>query len=275
MFIFSIILITSACRQRQGMNKSRAEKALRVFDSELIGTAAGIMQTDGWDVFSGLLRSDNVPGSGNIPVWDSLPVDLSPAHSILPVVLRKIPINFNREYFKNGKKVCAVNSYFKTNPDSSFYIRMVIFIKPCSLEIKCLCIPDKLHGSKRINIIVSGQDTVENFLDGRMRLIVLTGEKGSLHAETLNADVKLFDLYFSVNADYSQMKHGSRDIWSDLIRKSIIEISDNTSGQYIGCLEFAEKDKKKDKEFLFVFSDGSREPVSAYFSFCSMLRSKD
>ena len=287
LLIILIILLITACNHKRGMNKSLAEKALRVFDSELLGTVAGIMQTDGWVVFSALLKSDStpvsgsmpvsgsIPESGRIPISDSVPTTLSLANSIFPAVFQKIPLNFNQDYFKNGKKVCAVNYYFKINPDSSFYIRKVIFIKPCSLEMKCLFTTDKLHHSQRIILIVSGRDTSGNFLEGRIRASIITGNKGFIQVKTLHAEVKLFDLFFFVDADFSRMKPGSRETWSDFIRNSKIEVSDYSSGQYIGRFEMAEKDKKKTRDLLFVFSDGSREPASACFSSYSMLRSKD
>jgi hypothetical protein len=269
--VISIIILTAACRHKQTMNKSGAEKALLVFNSELLGTAFGIMHTEGWGVFSGLLKSDSIPVSGNIPISDSPPINLSPADNIFSAVFQKIPLNFNQEYVKNGKKVCAINYYYKINPDSSFYIRKVIFIKPCSLEMKCLCITDKLHHSGHINLVVSGRDTAGNFLEGRIRAHMITGNKGFLQADAMHADVKLFGLFFSADTDFSRMKPGSREMWSDFIRNCSIEVSDYSSGQYLGRLVLAEKDKGKNRDFLFVFSDGSREPASAYFSWLGRL----
>ena len=269
------MIFTPSCRHKQAMNKSRAEKALRVFDSELIGTAFGITQTDGWVVFTGLLKSGSMPVPGNNPISVSPPVNLLPANSILSTVFMKIPLNLNQEYFKNGKKVCVINSYFKINPDSSFYVRKMIFINPCSLEMKCLFMPDKLHHSGRISLVVSGKDTAGNFLEGHIRVSFLSGNEGFLRAGSLQAEVKLFDLFFSVDADFSLLKPGSRETWSDAFRYCRIEVSDYSSGQYIGHLEPAEKDKEKNSDIMFVFSDGSRIPASACFSSFSMLKSKD
>lgn len=242
LLIISIILLISACTHQKKMNKSGAERALRVLDSELIGTVAGIMQTDGWEIFSGLLTSD------------SMRINESPVNNLFSSVLLKIPMNFNQEYFKNGKKVCAVNYYFKKNQDSSFYLRKLIFIKPLSLELQCFCTTNNLNHSGRITLVVSGRDTTGNFLQGRIRGRVITGSKGLLQAETLHADLKLFQLFFTVDADFSHLKPGNRQMWSDFLNNSSIEVTDYSSGWYIGRFELAEKDKEKKKEFIFHFS---------------------
>ncbi|MCX6282620.1 MAG: hypothetical protein NTW31_00040, partial [Bacteroidetes bacterium] len=154
-----VIILASACRHEQTMNKSHAEKALRIFDSELLGTAVGISQTDGWTVFLGLLRSDSIPFPGDRKISDSLPIALPIANSFFQSVFQKFPLNFNQDYFKNGKKVCSINSYFKTNTDSAFYIRKLIFIRPCNLEMKCLYIRGQWHHSGRIYLVISVWDT--------------------------------------------------------------------------------------------------------------------
>ena len=100
---------------------------------------------------------------------------------------------------------------------------------------------------------------------------MLTGNKGFLQADELQAEVKLFDLFFFIDADISRIKPGSRETWIDIISKCHIEVSDNSSGQYIGRLILAEKEKGKTRNFLFVFSDGSKEPASVYFSWLSRL----
>jgi len=265
----------AACGHRQAMNKSGAEKALRVFDSELLGTVVGIMQTEGWVVFSGLLTSDSIPDTGNIRISGKTPINLSLATGIFPAAFLKLPLNFNQEYFKNGKQVCAVNYYYKTNPDSSFYIKKAIFIKPCSLEIRCFYITDKKHHCGRINIVVSGRDSAGSFMEGRIRGRLLTGDKGIIQAEDLHAEIKLFDLFFSVNADFPRMKPNSHEIWTDYIRFCDIKVSDYLSGRYIGRFETPEKNNLQNNNLVFVFSDGSKEPASACFSSYSLLKSKD
>ncbi|MCX6282190.1 MAG: hypothetical protein NTU51_09520 [Bacteroidetes bacterium] len=273
--IFVFILFNTACIHRQSMNKSKAEKALKVFDSELIGTLAGLSQTDGWEALSALLKSDSITNAGDRISSDSLPVAFPGTNNIITSVFLKIPLNFRQEFFKNGKTVCTVNSYFRSNPDSSFYIRRLIYINPCSFEIKCFCIPDKGSHTLRMTLLVTGRDTAGFFLYGRMMVSFVTRQKKSFHTNTLQAGITLFELKFSMDADFSQMKPGSQETWGDLIRLENIKVRDKTSGQYIGRFEWPEKDNLKNDDLLFVFADGSKEPASACFSFYSMLSSKD
>jgi len=309
--IIASMLIPASCRNKNVLNKSRAEKALRVFDSELIGKALGIMQTDGWDVFLGLLRPDSIPlagrallpgsshASGNQPIPGTSPVsckppvprnshvsvkppvpgsnliDLSYTDNIFSSALLVIPVNFNQEYVKKGEKVCSVNFYFKMNPDSSFYVRKVLFIKPISLEVKCFYTRGRLPRSGRIYLVISAWDTSVKFMGGRISAQILAVNKGFLQVDELHAEVSLFDLFFSADADFSPMKPGSRKTWTDAIKHCRTEVSDNSSGQYLGQLILEDKQKGKQGNFLFVFSDGSREPASAYFSWLSRLVSPD
>jgi len=285
--VIATLLIPEACRNKQVLNKSRAEKALRVFDNELAGKALEIMQKDGWDIFSGLLRSDSIPVagivplpgsspvSGNPPIPGSNPLDLSKKDNIFSSGILKIPLNLNQEYIKNGKTVCSVNFYYKVNPDSSFYVRKVLFIKPVSLEVKCFYKRDRLPRSGWMYLVISARDTSGNFLGGRIRVHMLTGNKGFLQAGQLHAEVSLFDLFFSADADFSPLKPGSQATWTDVINQCRIEVSDKSSSQYIGQLILEDKQKGKHRNFLFVFSDGSREPASAYFSWLSRLVSPD
>lgn len=285
--LIATMLIPSACRDKHVLNKSRAEKALRIFDSELIGKAMGIMQTDSWDVFSGLLRSDSIPLAGRAaipgssfvsgfkPIPGVNPPDLSHTNNIFSSALLMIPINFNQEYVKNGEKVYSVNFYYKMNPDSTFYVRKVLFIKPISLEVKCFYTRDRLPRSGRMYLVISARDTSGNFLVGRIRAHILTGNQGFLQADKLHAEVSLFDLFFTADADFSPLKPISRETWTDAIKYCRIEVSDNSSGQYIGRLILEDKQKGKRRNFLFVFSDGSREPASAYFSWLNRLVSPD
>jgi len=234
-----------------------------VFNSELLGTAVGIMQTEGWVVFSGLLTSD------------SLPVNILPANSMFTSVFQKIPLNFNKEYFKGGKKVCAINCYYKNNPDSSFYIRKLIYIRPCLLGIQCFYAPGKTDRTGHIYAIITGKDTTGTFLKGRLSVSVISRNKSCLLPQDLHAQITLFDLLFSIDADLSGMKCRNRDLWNDVMSKSNIEVFDNSSDRYMGRFELSGKDKEKKKDLFFVFSDGSQEPAAAYFSLFSILKSKD
>ncbi|MEI7491004.1 MAG: hypothetical protein WCK92_06390 [Bacteroidota bacterium] len=270
----SVILLVSACGHKEVMNKSQAEKALRVFDSELLGTAAGISQTDGWAVFMGLLRSDSLPFEGDGTISDRLPHDLPFANSFIQSVLNKFPLNFRQDYFKNGKKICSVNSYFKPKPDSSFYIRNLIFIKPCCLEMRCLYTKGQLHHTYRLNLVFSIRDTTGTFLDGRIRADILRPDKGFMQITTMHAEVKFFDLFFSGNGDFSGLKPGTNDSYH-FISAGNLKVYDYASSRYIGRLEYAGKDNKKKADLIFVFSDGSIKPASACFSIYSMLGSKD
>ena len=261
--LIPVLLLTAACGHKQPMSKPLAERSLKVFDSELIGKAFGIMQTEGWNVFSDLLKSD------------SNPADIPQPKRIFPGIFLDIPLDFNREYYKHGTKVCAVNYYSKTNPDSSFYIRKVIFIKPWSLEMQCFYTTDILHHRGRITLAIYGRDTAGNFLEGRIRGRVSIENKGVIRAEFLHADMKFFNLVFSADAGFNPSNGGSHEIWSDAIRNCTIQVSDLASGQYIGRFELAEKKKAKNRDFLFVFPDGSGKPASACFSWYSILKSRD
>jgi hypothetical protein len=163
--LIPVIFLTSACGHKHSMSKPLAERSLKVFDSELIGKVFGIMQTDGWIAFSGLLKSDS---NANLPL----------PNCIFPCIFLNFPLNFNKEYYKHGIKVCAGNSYSKTNPDSSTYIKDVIFIKPCSFKMRCLFATDRLHHSGRITLIIYGRDTSGNFLESLIRGRILIENNG-------------------------------------------------------------------------------------------------
>jgi hypothetical protein len=124
-------------------------------------------------------------------------------------------------------------------------------------------------------VVVYGRDTSANFLVCRIRGRLSTGNNGIIQAEALHADVKFFDLVYSADADFNRMKPGSHEMWKDVIHNCTIEVSDFTSGQYVGRLELAEKDKLKNREFLFVFPDGSSKHASSCFSSYNLLKPKD
>ena len=271
----SVILLVSACGHKGTMNKSQSEKALKVFDSELLGTVAGISQTEGWAVFLGLLRSDSTPPEGDSAISDHLPPGLPVANSFIQSVLNRFPLNFEQDYFKNGIKVCSVSSYFRQKPDSSFYIRKLIFIKPCYLDIRCLYSKGQLHHTYRINFIFSIRDTTGTFLDGTIRAGISRPDKGFMQITTVHAEVKFFDLVFSGNGDFSGLKPGTREAWDHFMRTRNIKVYDYASSRYIGRFEYAGQDNDKKADLIFVFSDGSSEPASACFSTYSIWRSRD
>lgn len=259
----TILLLTISCRQKPVMDKARAEKAIRVCDSEVVGTVAGITQTDGWQVFSGLLKSDS-----NL-------VNLTSADSILSSVFLKIPFDFNREFSKNGQKVCAVRHYYKMNQDSSFYLYKEIFIRPLTIGMNCLYTPSKLHKTGRLNLIISTTDSTGKFMEARIRVLIKTQSKGEMNIDAIQAEIKLFDLVFSINSDFSRLNSGSRKTWSDYLQNQHIEVSDYSSREYIGCFESEEKDSTKRTEFFFIFADGSKEPAAKHFSSLGLLKSQE
>ncbi|MCX6282633.1 MAG: hypothetical protein NTW31_00105, partial [Bacteroidetes bacterium] len=99
--------------------------------------------------------------------------------------------------------------------------------------------------------------------------------KGDMQITAIHAEVKLFDLFFSGDADFSGLKPGTPEAWNNFINTSSIKVYDYSSSRYIGRFQFAEKDNEKKTDVLFVFADGSKAPASACFSIYSMLKSKD
>jgi len=261
--LLPLVLAIVSCRHKPEMDKEAAEKALKVFDSEVVGTIAGITQTDGWEAFSGLLKSD------------SKAVDSSSADNFISSVFLQMPFNFNKELTKDGQKVCVVQYYYKLNPDSSFYLRKAIYIKPLSLEIQCLYTPGKAEDTGHLILFISGRDTAWQILQARIRARIRTADKGKFEIEAIGAEVRFFDLSFSVNDGFIQMKAGSRKTWSDYFLNQSIEVSDYRSGHYIGRFESEKNERMKSNEIVFIFADGSKKPVSACFSFTGMLKSPD
>jgi len=151
----------------------------------------------------------------------------------------------------------------------------VLYISPCTLEIKCFCSPGKLNHTGHMILSVTGRDSTGNILEGRIRTCILTGDKGLLQASHIQAEIKLFDLFFSTDSDLDNMKAGSKNMWMDIIHDGSIKVSEYSSGRYIGRLEFSGKDKQRKSDLLFVFADGSGEPASTYFTWYSMLKSQD
>ena len=94
-------MVTISCRQKPAMDKAHAEKAIRVCDSELVGTIAGMSQTYGWKVFSDLLKSD------------SILVNLPSADSIFSSVFLKMPFDFNRGFSKTDRKFARYSIIIK------------------------------------------------------------------------------------------------------------------------------------------------------------------
>ena len=261
--LLSLVLVFASCRQRPAMDKEAAEKALKVFDSEVVGTIAGITQTDGWEAFSGLLKSDGKA------------VDTSSADNFISSVFLMLPFNFNKELTKDGQKICVVQYYYKLNPDSSFYLRKAIYIKPLSLGMQCLYIPGNPEQTGHLILFISGRDTAGQIMEARIRARISNPDKGKVEIEAIRAEVRIFDLSFSVNAGFIHMKAGNRKTWSDYFLNQSIEVSDYRSGRYIGRFESGKNERMKSNELFFIFADGSKKPASVCFSSYSMLKSID
>ena len=161
------------------------------------------------------------------------------------------------------------------NLDSSFYLYRKIFIKPLTIGMKCLYMPGKLHKTGRLNLIISTTGTTGKFMEARIRVLINTRSKGELNIDDLQAEIKLFDLHFSINSDFFRLKPESRKTWIDYLQNQHLEVSDYSSREYIGCFEVGEKYSTKSKEPFFIFADGSKKRVSACFSFYSLLKGQE